>query len=437
MRARTSTAIAAVAVVTLACTSATAGAATGRPATHSAGQAADSCTTWRTVRSPVPGFTDPPQPYSEAEFDSVSVLSDHDVWFAGLNDAGSVTGPWAAHWNGRSVTAPQHVPLIPQAQSPYLSDLEPGSFDSDSDGWILAPTQSSPTFDPHAAFGYHWHGGSWAVVPMAGSPEPTREGPRFSAVAAVSPGDAWAVGAFYSTKTLFGLVAVGALIAHWNGTAWSIVPNPALNQKGAVLTAIDPVSSSDVWAVGYQGNPNQASDAGHTPFIEHWNGSAWSVVPAPTASRPSYLEAVSGTSATDASAVGYQTKPGTSTLVPLIEHWNGTAWSMVSLPSSMTGLNGLNSVYAAAPNDVWATEGGPRYPDSPYSSPPAVFLHWDGTAWSTVRAPVPLAYGLGYQYLSIAGSGPGNIWAAGTAETGYGSDLYPLISRLSCGSAGR
>jgi hypothetical protein len=433
MRARTTTAIAAIAAVTLACTSATAGAATGRPATHSARRAADSCTTWQTVRSPAPGFTDPPQSYSEAALGSVSVLSGHDVWFAGLNDAGSVTGPWVTHWNGHSVTAPQHVPLIPQAQSPYRNPVEPGSFDSSSDGWILAADQVSPTFDPHEAFGYHWHGGRWTMVPMAGSPEPAREGPRFSAVAAVSPTDAWAVGAFYSTRTLFGLASAGALIAHWNGTTWSIIPNPALNQKGAVLTAIDPVSSSDVWAAGHQGNPGQASDAGHVPFIEHWNGSTWSVVSAPPASKPSYLEAVSGASATDAWAVGYQTKPGTSTLVALAEHWNGKTWAAVSLPASLAGLNGLISVYSAAPNEVWATEGGPHYPDSPSSNTPAMFLHWNGTAWSAAPAPGPQAYGLGYLYTSIDGTGPGNIWAAGTVETGYAGEMYPLIARLSCG----
>ena len=125
------------AVVTLACTSATAGAATGRPVSHGAGRAPDSCTTWQTVRSSAPGFTDPPQSLSEAALGSVSVLSGHDVWFAGLNDAGPETGPWVTHWNGHSVTTPQHVPLVPQAQSPYRNPVEPGSFDSSGDGgWI-------------------------------------------------------------------------------------------------------------------------------------------------------------------------------------------------------------------------------------------------------------------------------------------------------------
>jgi hypothetical protein len=437
MRARTSTAVAAAGVVLLACTSASA--ATGGPASagRGAAQPPNACATWQIVSSPAPGFTAPPQPSSEAEFASVSVLSGHDVWFAGLNDAGpGTTGPWAVHWNGHSVTAPQEVPLIPQAQSPYLDDLNPGSFDSDTDGWILAPTQVYPTFDPYAAFGYHWHGGGWTTVPMAVSPDPSTEGPRFSAVAAVSADDAWAVGTFYSTKVLFGVDAVGALIAHWDGTAWSIVPNPAMGQPGAVLNAISVVSPTDIWAVGQQGNPNQLTDAGDSPFIEHWDGSAWTIVPSPPGSTPSYLEGVGGDGATDAWAVGYQTEAGTSRLGPLVEHWDGTAWSAVSLPGTMTGLYGLNSVYAAAPGDVWATEGGSQYPDSPGSSPP-VFLHLDGTAWTTVAEPGPQEAGLGYLYMSIGGTGPGNVWAAGTVATGYPGDLLPLIAHLSCGPGGR
>jgi hypothetical protein len=438
MRTRTLTTIAVTAATLLAVSSASAWTSASASTSVHAGtaKATDACTSWTLVPSPAPGFTDPAQSGSYAEFDSVSVLSSHDVWFAGLNDAGaSTTGPWATRWNGHSVTAAQDVPIVAQAQSPYLSDLEPGSFDSGHDGWILAPTQVFPTFDPHAAFGYHWHGGAWSTVPMAVSTPPDRQGPEFNAVTAVSASDAWAVGAWYSTKVLFGVTAVGALIAHWNGAAWTVLPNPASSQRGVVLSAVDAVSPSDVWAVGQQGNPSQTSNTGHTPFIEHWNGSAWSIVPAPSAGKPSWLEAVSGDSATDAWAVGYQTKASTGALVPLAEHWNGTTWSTVSLPASVTGLNGLDGVYAAAPDDVWAIEGGPQYIHG--GSGHNVFLHWDGTSWTTVPGPGPSEDGLGYLYTAIGGTGSGNVWAAGTVSDAYLGGQDPLISRLSCAQGGQ
>jgi hypothetical protein len=229
---------------------------------------------------------------------------------------------------------------------------------------------------------------------------------------------------------LFGTDPVGALIEHWDGTAWSIVASPALDQPGAVLLAISVVSPDDIWAVGYQSTPS----AGYKPLIEHWNGRAWSIVPAPApaAGPTAWLEGVSGDSSTDAWAVGYYAGDArTSTAYPLVEHWNGTAWTAVPLPASVSALKAvLVSVYAAAPDDVWATEG--------LSHPPAVFVHWDGTAWSTVPAPVPDEYGLSYDYESIDGSGPGDVWAAGTVATGYPPAVqYPLIARLSCGPGSR
>src|SRR5207247_4877798 len=58
-----------------------------------------------------------------------------------------------------------------------------------------------------------------------------------------------------------------ALILHWNGSAWTIVPN--VSPEGSHLQATSAVASNDVWATGY-------SEAG--TLAEHWDGSSWSVV---------------------------------------------------------------------------------------------------------------------------------------------------------------
>ena len=46
------------------------------------------------------------------------------------------------------------------------------------------------------------------------------------------------------------------------------------------------MSASDVWAVGYY----QDTSAGtYQTLIEHWNGTAWSVIASPNAARPAML----------------------------------------------------------------------------------------------------------------------------------------------------
>jgi hypothetical protein len=127
-------------------------------------------------------------------------------------------------------------------------------------------------------------------------------------------------------------------------------------------------------------------------------------------------------------AVGAQTETGTrNTDTALVEHWNGTAWSVVaSLPD--LGNSKVTSVYAASPTDVWATVLTVRT-DTDLGVDD--FLHWDGT--STVPVPGPHEYGLDYEYVGIGGTGPGNIWAAGYSTQPGTTAAAPLIAHLSCG----
>jgi hypothetical protein len=71
---------------------------------------------------------------------------------------------------------------------------------------------------------------------------------------------AWAVGG--STN--------GALILHWNSTAWSQVPVPASAASG-YLTSVSAESATDAWAVGFW-TPSAAEDT----LILRWSGTAWS-----------------------------------------------------------------------------------------------------------------------------------------------------------------
>lgn len=84
----------------------------------------------------------------------------------------------------------------------------------------------------------------------------------------------WAVGNIYGYRNR-------TLAERWNGTAWSLVSTPNVNSNPKiynVLQAVTAISSGNIWAVGYTG---PGFGAGQT-LIEHRNGSGWSVVSSPS-----------------------------------------------------------------------------------------------------------------------------------------------------------
>jgi hypothetical protein len=60
-------------------------------------------------------------------------------------------------------------------------------------------------------------------------------------VAAVGPNDVWAVGDHTSSYQV--------VTEHWDGTGWSIVPNPAVGNY-SFLDGVAAVNANDVWTVG-------------------------------------------------------------------------------------------------------------------------------------------------------------------------------------------
>jgi hypothetical protein len=112
-------------------------------------------------------------------------------------------------------------------------------------------------------------------------------------VTAISANNVWAVGnGFNNVHDTSASVANKAVIEHWNGTAWSIVASPA----GLIsVDRISAASATDIWASGQA--PQQTIGGVPVPVARtlHWNGTAWSVLPGPTGSDPN--TAVTGLSA--------------------------------------------------------------------------------------------------------------------------------------------
>ena len=181
---------------------------------------------------------------------------------------------------------------------------------------------------------------AWSNVTVP-SPNPSYPaGANLNAITAISASDIWAVGSFYNTS-----FTISAFALHYNGTVWSvtILPQPAVTGPSSpILHGVTAVASNNVWAVGEN---EEVPGLGITTLIEHWNGSAWSIVPSPTPGAYPTLNAVAARSASDVYAVGFN-EPSVNGGVQqgLILRWNGSTWSADTDPTAGT----FSPLYGAA-----------------------------------------------------------------------------------------
>ena len=261
-------------------------------------------------------------------------------------------------------------------------------------------------------------GATWCVV---SSPNRVGGGTILDGVAASSASDAWAVGSF--VVNIQGLSQ--PLIEHWNGSRWSIVPSPNIGGAGvhSSLNGITAFSANDIWAVGWREVPNLPSKT----LIEHWNGTRWSIVASPNpgpADNPSQLRAITVNSANDVWAVG---SADSVTEETLIEHWNGIRWSIVSNPNPARAGSRFLGVTAISANDVWAVGVSFPYTRATQVSVTRTLIeHWNGIRWSIVASPSP---GSTDNLLSgVTAISPSNIWAVGgSSNSRPGSTGQTLI----------
>ena len=95
--------------------------------------------------------------------------------------------------------------------------------------------------------------------------------PGFSAVTALGTNNVWAVGNIQNS-----MEQLQTLIAHWDGTKWSVVQSPNRASLNNELSGVAAVSANDIWAVGSA--IDNSSGTAQT-LIEHWDGTQWSIIP--------------------------------------------------------------------------------------------------------------------------------------------------------------
>jgi hypothetical protein len=233
----------------------------------------------------------------------------------------------------------------------------------------------------------HWDGSSWAII--SGPFQNGRTSRLLSAVSCPSSVSCFAVGARSSTAT-----DASALIEHWDGTAWSVMTSPS-NAGTMTLSSVSCASASSCFAVG-------GAD------VLHWNGSRWSIMKVSHPSGPAFLSAVSCPSVTSCFAVG---SSGGLAGVSVIAHWAGTSWSVMPSPESPP----MDAVSCANPSNCLAV--GSVF-TGVHSSPTPVAERWDGSQWSVIAS--PRRTGAPIQVAdAVSCSGPNACVAVGAS--GFGS----------------
>ncbi len=169
---------------------------------------------------------------------------------------------------------------------------------------------------------------------------------------------------------------------HWNGTSWSKSALPDPTGTSFVLNQVSCPSTTNCTAVGAYA-PTFADLTLSEQLVEHWNGTRWSIV----VPNPSYfpssglpLSGVSCPNTTYCIAVGAEHEE-------LAEHGNGATWSIVTQPD--TQGDSLNDVKCRTTTNCTAVG---NYNGS--SGEQALVEHWNGTSWSIVASPTPTATSL-------------------------------------------
>jgi Carboxypeptidase regulatory-like domain len=222
---------------------------------------------WRRIPSPSPGSeTD------QSILTGVAAISPTDAWAVGTfrttdpADAASLT----LHWNGTAWTS------FPNNCGTSLREVFALSA---TNVWAVGGSSTC-----------RWNGTTWTSIPAA---PPIGQGfLDLQDVTGTAANNLWAVGLIASSCGE-GVCFSGA-IERWNGTAWTFTGRPE------VLYGVHAFAANDVYAVG--------SAIG--PAVLHFDGSAWSDVPQPSPSIPGRLFAVDASSASNWWAVGWRLDSG-------------------------------------------------------------------------------------------------------------------------------
>lgn len=358
----------------------------------------------------------------------VQALAKNDVWSVGTYMDNGEEDPA----RDTNVTDAEHKTVSgwQQAPTPGMppfgeTDFSSVSFDRSNDGWAAGSWYSldvGPLVE-------HWDGTRWAVSATLAPPTPA--GSTVSAIKAFSPNNVWI--------TVTPLKALGGSpghnwIEHWDGTTWNYVSYPGETDPAAdpQLWSMSGTSPDDLWIFGGRHDMDG-------PVAYHWTGNGFTAteMPTPDATIGYRFTSAGAAAANDVWVAGFYGDSNTKTYIPLTEQWDGHAWHAIpgQAPSSGDGYTVFNGITVISPKDAWAVGD---YTTGPYSKAQPLVEHWNGTTWTMSGLP-------GFnpdditQVASVSASSATDIWAVGFSEQPIPdagtSDSVPVAYHYGCGAS--
>jgi hypothetical protein len=340
------------------------------PSTASAGPGRGSCGSWTVVSA-----VDSPGSLAD-----VVVLSSNDAWAVGYTN----DGPLALHWDGVTWT---QVPAPNPAGA--IGRLSAVSAVSTTDIWAVGSARGTRS----RALIEHWNGVKWKLVPGAR----IRAGDRYLwGVDARTSHDVWAVGSQRLDSN-----SARTIAERWDGEVWRRVKTPRTGDATwNELQDVAAFARNGAWAIGYRYSPA-------TAIAKHWNGRRFHDATVPSPGTAEVLSGIDGVSGSDIWAAGWYNDDRGFT-VSLAEHWDGSRWTSVPSPNDGDFSTLLLDVEASSATDAWAV----GY--SMHAWNKAMTEHWDGSTWTLVSPADP---GAKDSVLAGVDGVPGttSAWAVGEA----------------------
>src|SRR5215472_16106820 len=192
-----------------------------------------------------------------------------------------------------------------------------------------------------------------AGASLRGAPAKRISASEFTGVSCPAANDCWAVG--------FVNNGGHAEISHWDGSTWTQFPLKRPHPGFTSLNSVSCPSASLCWAVGTWNLGSEGKS-----YLLRWNGTQWSTAGPDIGGTPAAVFCVSRANCWVAGGVK-------------MEHWNGTRWAAVPAPTVFDDPF-RPGLYCVISSDCWVTA-------TKLNEHGVIIGHWDGHAWRTVPNP--------------------------------------------------